>query len=45
MRVGAFAHGIAWARQRQALPPPARDEFDRWFAVVLRRALAQIPDA
>lgn len=40
MCVGAFAHTFAWARQRDHLPDAARPEFDRWFAVVLRRALA-----
>ena len=39
--VGAFAHAIAWARQRDHLPEEARAEFDKWFAVVLRRALAR----
>jgi len=38
MCVGRFAHAIAWARQRDALPDDARPDFDRWFAVVLRRA-------
>jgi hypothetical protein len=42
MRVGGFAHAIAWARQRDHLPEEDRPDFDRWFAVVLRRALAQI---
>ncbi len=41
MRVGAFAHVIAWVRQRNALPEQARPNFDRVFAVVLRRAIAQ----
>jgi hypothetical protein len=41
LRVGGFAHGIAWARQRDHLPEEALADFDRWFAVVLRRALAQ----
>jgi hypothetical protein len=41
IRVGAFAHPVAWARQRDALPEEARPDFDRWFAVVLRRALAR----
>jgi aminoglycoside phosphotransferase (APT) family kinase protein len=40
IRVGAFAHAVAWQRQRDALPEEARPDFDRWFAVVLRRALA-----
>jgi len=42
IRVGWFAHAIAWSRQRDALPAEARPDFDRGFAVVLRRALAQI---
>jgi hypothetical protein len=41
MRVGKFAHAIAWARQRDALPSAARPDFDKWFAVILRRALAE----
>jgi hypothetical protein len=41
MRVGSVAHACAWARQRDALPPEARPEFDHWFAVVLRRAIAR----
>jgi len=44
MRVGAFAHAIAWVRQRDHLPPAARSDFDRPFAVVLRRALARSLD-
>jgi hypothetical protein len=41
IRVGTFAHSIAWARQRDHLPVEARADFDKWFAVILRRALAQ----
>jgi len=44
IRVGWFAHAIAWTRQRHALPPEARNDFDRAFAIVLRRALAQARD-
>jgi hypothetical protein len=40
IRVGAFAHAFAWARQRGYLPEAARPGFDRGFQVVLRRALA-----
>jgi hypothetical protein len=40
LRVGAFAHAFAWARQRDHLPEQDRAGFDTWFAVVLRRALA-----
>jgi hypothetical protein len=41
MRVGTFAHAIAWARQRDNLPAEDRPGFDRWFPLVLRRAVAQ----
>jgi aminoglycoside phosphotransferase (APT) family kinase protein len=42
MRVGAFAHAIGWARQRDYLPEDARQPFDLAFATVLRRALVQL---
>ena len=45
LRVGAFAHTFAWARQRDNLPQEARADFDTWFRVVLRRALACMADA
>ena len=41
VRVGWFAHAIAWTRQRDALLPHARPDFDRAFAIILRRAVAQ----
>jgi hypothetical protein len=41
IRVGTFAHTFAWARQRDHLPDEARPAFDRWFPIVLRRAVAQ----
>ena len=41
LRVGAFAHAIAWLRQRDHLPEKERAAFDRWFSIVLRRAIAQ----
>jgi Phosphotransferase enzyme family len=41
MRVGAFAHCLAWTRQRDHLPPQAVPEFDKVFPVVLRRAVAR----
>ena len=41
IRVGAFAHAIAWLRQREALPVEERPGFDRWFRVILRRAVAR----
>ena len=44
IRVGGFAHAIAWARQRGALPPEARPDFDKAFAIILRRAVAQTRD-
>jgi hypothetical protein len=43
MRVGWFVHAIAWTRQRNALPPNELGVFDRAFAIILRRALAQMP--
>ena len=40
MRVGRFAHAIAWIRQRDAIGDvAARASFDEEYAVVLRRAL------
>jgi Phosphotransferase enzyme family len=44
IRVGSFAHAIAWTRQRAALPPEARPNFDKAFAIILRRAVAQTRD-
>jgi len=44
MRVGTFAHTIAWVRQRNALPAEARPEFDNVYSIVLRRAVAQTFD-
>lgn len=41
VRIGAFAHAIAWLRQRDHLAGADRDRFDQWFPVVLRRALAR----
>ena len=40
MRVGRFAHAIAWIRQRDNLAPTARPHFDSDYTVVLRRAVA-----
>jgi hypothetical protein len=40
MRVGTFAHAIAWTRQRNALPLDERPGFDTTFAIILRRAVA-----
>jgi hypothetical protein len=42
VRVGGFAHTIAWARQREFLAPTERTTFDETFAPVLRRALDTI---
>ena len=39
IRVGTFAHTVAWSRQRDHLPAGARPEFDQAFRIVLRRAL------
>jgi len=44
LRVGAFAHVIAWAQLREHLPSAYRRQFDRPFAIVLRRALAYADD-
>jgi len=44
IRVGWFAHAIAWTRQRAALPPDARPEFGKAFAIILRRAISQTPE-
>ena len=40
LRVGAFAHAIAWVRQREALQE-RRPQFEQGFSIVLRRALAR----
>jgi hypothetical protein len=42
MRVGSVAHAIAWLRQRDHLSATEGIEFDRWFAVILRRAIEQL---
>jgi aminoglycoside phosphotransferase (APT) family kinase protein len=42
LRVGAFAHAFAWARQRDYLSEAERASFDRGFAGVLRRAISQM---
>jgi Phosphotransferase enzyme family len=44
LRVGSFAHVIAWKRQRDHLSTDARPDFDQVFGIVLRRAIAQIDD-
>jgi hypothetical protein len=41
IRVGAFAHAIAWLRQRDALPDEELEHFDPWFRVVLLRAVSR----
>jgi hypothetical protein len=41
MRVGRFAHVIAWLRHRDPLTLEQKGDFDREYAVVLRRALTQ----
>jgi hypothetical protein len=41
MRVGSFARTFACVRQRNHLREAARADFDREFAIVLRRAIAQ----
>jgi hypothetical protein len=44
MRIARFAHAIAWIRHRDPLTPEARAAFDVEYAVVLRRALAVVPE-
>ncbi|HEY1293148.1 MAG TPA: hypothetical protein VGJ60_08720 [Chloroflexota bacterium] len=39
IRAGAFAHACAWIRQRDALSPADRPQFDTGFRIVLRRAI------
>jgi hypothetical protein len=39
-RVGTLAHAFAWARQRDHLSHEERVQFDTYFPIVLRRALA-----
>jgi hypothetical protein len=41
MRVGTFAHAIAWLRQRNHLPAEAAASFDVWFPEILLRAVAR----
>jgi hypothetical protein len=40
--VGGLAHGIAWLRQRQALPELERAAFDVGFSAVLRIAITEM---
>jgi hypothetical protein len=40
LRVSAFAHSIAWARQRDFLPKSEHAWFDEHYPLVLRRAVA-----
>ena len=44
MRVGSFARTFSYGRQRDHLPEGARADFDRDFAVVLRRAITAMFD-
>jgi Phosphotransferase enzyme family len=44
IRAGWFALAIARIRQRDALPAEARPNFNKEFAIILRRAVAQIRD-
>jgi hypothetical protein len=41
IRVGTFAHTIAWARRREYLSEEARAEFDNGFLIALRRWTSQ----
>jgi hypothetical protein len=42
LRVGTFAHAIAWLRQRDHLGQTERTEFDAAYPVILNRALDRI---
>ena len=42
LRVGIFAHAVAWLRQRDDLGPAERTEFDAGYSVILNRALARL---
>jgi hypothetical protein len=44
LRVAWFAHAIAWIRQRDSLPHEARPNFNKEFAIILRRAVAETRD-
>jgi hypothetical protein len=44
LRLAAFAHVIAWLRHRDPLGAAARADFDKEYAVVLRRALDRIAE-
>jgi hypothetical protein len=44
IRAAWFALAIARIRQRDALPPEARPNFNKEFAIILRRALAETRD-
>jgi hypothetical protein len=41
LRVGTFAHIVAWGRQRAHLPHDVRRNFDTAYPIVLRRAVAR----
>jgi hypothetical protein len=41
IRVGTFALVIAWLRQRENVTGELRADFDRWYPIVLRRAIAR----
>ena len=44
-RTGAFAHCMAWMRQRDSLPEAERPAFDEVYAIVLRRAIRGIAES
>ncbi len=44
LRIAAFSHVIAWLRHRDPLNKEQRAAFDEEYAVILRRAIARIPD-
>jgi hypothetical protein len=43
-RIAMFAHPIAWIRHRDPMTGEAKADFDKEFCVVLRRAIARIPE-
>jgi hypothetical protein len=42
LRIGIFAHAVAWLRQRDHLSPAERKAFDADYPVILNRALARV---
>jgi hypothetical protein len=42
LRLGWIVHAFGWARQRRALSPNARVEYNKYFADILRMAMSQL---